>query len=837
MKRASVSALAALALLAGVPHAPASARPFTIEDLLSQGSFGAQALDPSGRWFAFEQRGPYNRFGRYDTAVLPSRAAGRLQVVDLDRREGARPLLADDAGPGVSLGAFSPSGTRLAVYQLVGRTWRLGVVTMANGAVRWFSAAPRTGGQGRALQWLSDTDLLVLDRSDGSAPPAYRTAWVADERLPAAWEAAARGGTAHTVYGSGAYAGVRAKAPLTALLRLNAETGAVVELARGPFRDLELSPDLARVALFSQGPDIQPRPDGPVRGVAGSETEETRLQILDLRTRRIVDTSATCDFLPQVLSWSPKGDALLAFARATGQAWPDGQLLRVRASDGAAARIGEGLSPAIDTNPVVVRSAWMGQDPVLWAYSSVGGGRADWFRLGAKGPVNLTARLAAPGKAILASGATGLVLLSEKQPWRVDREGRATRLSDKAMSVLLTSNRGIDGVRLSRAAAAATWLAATENATTAQLVRATSGGLKPLRTLTNLYGPIVGISDRTGDVLVRQTGRKGVEAFVRLDRDGTLEPLATINRSLSETDALKAEPIHHLGLQGEALTSWLFVPPRATGSPPPPLIVRPYVGYAFPSVPQDGYLEEGFLQNLRMLVGHGYAVLVPSLPTPPGGQTEPMERLAERILAAEAAARVAPGLAGAFDPERVAILGWSFGGYTTMATITQTDRFRAAVAIDGVSDLTAYWSRLSLVRQLLPEEGYLSNWSTGTVEATQPELGGPPWRERDRYLRNSPLWFADQIHTPLLLIHGWRDPLSVAQSEAMYSALFRQDKDAMLVVYWGAGHQPTSPGDVADVWARTFAFLDEHLPFTPAAVARTRANPAPGSANVVPTPP
>ena len=85
MKRATVSALVALALLAGAPHAPASARPFTIADLLSQESFGAQAVDPSGRWFVFEQRGPYDQFGRYDTAVLPSRAAGRLQVVDLDR--------------------------------------------------------------------------------------------------------------------------------------------------------------------------------------------------------------------------------------------------------------------------------------------------------------------------------------------------------------------------------------------------------------------------------------------------------------------------------------------------------------------------------------------------------------------------------------------------------------------------------------------------------------------------------------------------------------------------------------------------------------------------------
>lgn len=828
MTRASAGALLALALLAGAPHAPASARPFTIEDLLGQESFGAQAVDPSGRWFVFEQRGPYDRFGRYDTAVLPSRAAGRLQVVDLLRRDAARRLLAEDPGPGVSLAAFSPSGDRLAIYQLRGRAWRLGVVTMATGAVRWFEAAPRAEGQGRALQWRSETELLVLSRTDGAAPPSYRTAWIADERLAPAWDAAARGEAARTVYGSGAYAGLRARATPTALLRLNAETGATVELARGPFRDLELAPDGQRVALLAEGPDIQPRPDGPVRGLAGSETEASRLILLDLRTGRAIAPCVDCDVLPQLLSWSPKGDALLLFARASGQTWPQGRLLRVRARDGRTTEVGRGLSPAIDTNPVVVRAGWMGDDPLLFARAGPAGGpsRADWYRLDPQGPVNLTASLKAPGKAILAAGARTLILLSDQRPWRVDSQGRTMRLSDRPMSQILATTRGTDGVRLSRAMGAAPWLAATENATTAQILRATPQGLQPFRRLTNLYGSVVGVSKRTGDVLVRQTGLRGVEAFVRLDRDGGLQPVATINRRLSETDPLRAEPISHRDLDGAPLTSWLFLPPRAPGSRPPPLIVRPYVGYAFPTAPRDPYLEGGFLQNLRMLVGHGYAVLAPSLPTPPSGETEPMHRLAERILAAEAAARAAPGLAGAYDPDRMAILGWSFGGYTTMAAITQTDRFRAAVAIDGVSDLTSYWSKLSLVRQLLPEEGYLSNWSTGTVESTQPRMGSPPWRERERYLRNSPLWAADRIRTPVLLIHGWRDPLSVAQSEAMYSALFRQNKDAQLAIYWGAGHQPTSPGDVADIWARTFTFLDAHLPFTPAGDAAAEPPPA-----------
>jgi len=59
------------------------------------------------------------------------------------------------------------------------------------------------------------------------------------------------------------------------------------------------------------------------------------------------------------------------------------------------------------------------------------------------------------------------------------------------------------------------------------------------------------------------------------------------------------------------------------------------------------------------------------------------------------------------------------------------------------------------------------------------------------------------------------DQIPIAQSEAMYSALFRQGKDAEFVTYWGALHSVTSPGDVRNVYARIFQFLDEHLGRSP----------------------
>lgn len=204
-------------------------------------------------------------------------------------------------------------------------------------------------------------------------------------------------------------------------------------------------------------------------------------------------------------------------------------------------------------------------------------------------------------------------------------------------------------------------------------------------------------------------------------------------------------------------------------------------------------------------------MLVPSLPNPSGGMTDPALGLADRILAVVEAARRTPDAAGRFDPDRLGLVGFSFGGYSVMTTITQTRRFRAAVSISGVSDLTSYWASQSPFAFLDSQAGYVGNRMTGLVEATQPRMLGPPWAQAARYARNTPLLAADRIETPLLLIHGALDPVPHAGSAAMYSALFRQGKDAMLVTYWGGLHGVSSPGDVRDMYARLFSFLNTRL--------------------------
>jgi dipeptidyl aminopeptidase/acylaminoacyl peptidase len=848
MSRFVVSALAALALLC--LGSGAIARPFTVDDMLHQASLGAVAIDPSGRWLVLEQRDHFDTASRYDYNLSTSLSLSRLKVLDLRRPGAPRPLLAKDAGPGIVMAGFSPSGARLAVYRLHDRQWTVGVVTVATRTVRWFKITPQDQGRGRSVQWISDRELLLIQRTDRLAPENQHSGWIIADRLPRYIAAATRGEGAHTVYGSGAFASLRRRAPPNRLVRINVVSGAQQVLTAGELIDLEVSPDHKKVALLEAGADVQPRKGGPVRGPAGLETESSGLSVLDLGTLQRRGLCDGCDVLPQLLSWSPSGASLLVFARGADGLWTTGQLLKIDASTAAKTTLALDLQVHMDLNPASVWTAWMGEDPLVFARAAAApGARDDWFRVAPDGSINLTRDLPAPNRLVRIATPTSLTVLTADGLWRVESDGRSGRLPAEQPRPAEAPPRALTGGRLDRSERGSFWLTAGPQGQRV-LGKVDAGGFHaPFKAPAG--GELKVASLGAGAAVFRNLDDHGVESL-RLVRAAAGErEVVRINPELAETGALRVEPVHHRGPEGQALVSWLFLPAGACGGGDrPPLVILPYLGTNHPTAPRDNYMEIGFFQNLRVLTGHGYALLVPSLPEPSGGLTEPASGLANRILDIVDAAAADHTLAECWDPSRLALLGWSFGGYTTMTAITQSNRFRAAIAMDGISDLTAYWASLGLSHQITPEVRYMSNWSTGNIEQSQPTLLAPPWVDPDRYRRNSPIYAADRIETPLMLVHGWEDALPIAQSEAMYSALFRQDKDALLVTYWGGKHGLISPGDVRDLYQRTFEFLDKYLargssaaptptgaPSTPSPRPGPEArssNPASGSASTAP---
>jgi dipeptidyl aminopeptidase/acylaminoacyl peptidase len=145
------------------------------------------------------------------------------------------------------------------------------------------------------------------------------------------------------------------------------------------------------------------------------------------------------------------------------------------------------------------------------------------------------------------------------------------------------------------------------------------------------------------------------------------------------------------------------------------------------------------------------------------------------------------------DRARLGIGGWSYGAEMTAWAIAHTNRFRAAVAGQGVYDQTA---------EFLTE-------SDPTGDAW---YFGSPWEHPELFARNSPLTFVRDMRTPLLLFHGEADRTNpLGQSQMLYRALKDLGVETRLVTYPGELHLPRRRDHQIDVLERMLEWYQSHL--------------------------
>lgn len=808
--RAARGLVAAGVLALGAPAGPATARPLAVEDILQRANFGAVQVAPGGRWLLVEQRVPIAAGARFDFGALNRLFRTTLMVADLHADGRLRPLFRSDPGAGYQAGPISPDGTRVVVYRLTDARFELGIATFATGTVRWLGIVPDAPSATRTLQWRSPDELLAITLPAGALPYDVR-AMRPQAASPARWASAARGEAAVTVVGSGAYLNARPQASPKRLSRISARTGEAVTLAKGDFVDLELSASTRQLAIVEAAEDIRLVAGRPVQGPYGVAVRRMRLRLLDLDTGALHRPCQACDILTSLLSWSPARDDLLAYVRADETPWSGGRLIRVRASTGAVETVGAGVAAAISNRPERVYAGWWGADPILFGRRGAGD-RADWFRLSRAGPVRLTGDLARPPPIGVVASPAGLLLAADDGAWRIDRQGHARRLSDRAF--VLPPRRFEDiPDRTSYAVGRGDGLAGTLGVAGGREAGILTADGRWVRRAAEGDGELLALGPDGAAIDVVAGG--GQETLLWRDVASQDRTLAAINAGWRDIDRPTPIPVAHRGPNGEPLRSWLFLPsdPLRGEVRPPPLVVVPYPGSTYAD-PPTGLWDQGVMAAAPVLLGHGYAVLVPSLPSPRDGRG-PAEGLADRVLAIIDAAAKQPDLAGRFDATRLGLWGHSFGGYATTAIIGQTDRFRVAVATAPATDLVSDHGQFGPFRRAYPDEGLTTPWSAGWVESLQGDMRVPPWEDPQRYLRNSPLMQAGRIHTPLLIAVGEIDGSHPGQAEELFSALFRQDRDALLLTYWGEPHMFGSPGNVRDLYRRGLDFLDSHLDWTP----------------------
>jgi len=287
------------------------------------------------------------------------------------------------------------------------------------------------------------------------------------------------------------------------------------------------------------------------------------------------------------------------------------------------------------------------------------------------------------------------------------------------------------------------------------------------------------------------TDSKGVEATV----------FPALNPQLAKIEAPQSRNFEYKSASGETLYAKLLLPYGYMEGKRYPTVVRVYGGDV--QSDQDTVVDRD--DSNLILAGRGYAVLVPSMPlSPEGEQSDPMLHLNDGV---DPAIDQAVAL-GIVDPDRLAVMGHSYGGYSVFGLITETHRYRAAVGMMGISDLTDFYGEFD-VRYRYTDPNYAATIGPSYAESAQGRMAVPPWVDPQRYVRNSPVFVADRINTPLLIITGDLDGLT--QSEEMFTALRRQGKRVEYVNYLGEQHVLGSPANVLDMWKRVLGWLDTYV--------------------------
>lgn len=323
-----------------------------------------------------------------------------------------------------------------------------------------------------------------------------------------------------------------------------------------------------------------------------------------------------------------------------------------------------------------------------------------------------------------------------------------------------------------------------------------SGRIRVLERIAGVIGrfPRGGERDRGRFAFVREDARHPPELWSMDIASGKSKRVSDFGRAFGEASLGETRLVDWLSDDGAKLRGALVLPAGYREGIRYPLVVWVYGG----SYGSDKVNAFSFgwspVFNFQVLASRGFAVLFPDVP------------LSGNSPVRDVAAAVLPGVSrivdlGIADPDRLAVMGQSFGGYNTIALITQTNRFKAAVATSsGAADLFEGYSRFD------------SNGGDGTgyYETGQGAMGGTPWEFPERYRENSPFFHLDRVHTPLLLQRGLDDPISQANG-AVFSSLRRLGRPVEFCEYPREGHVLQIPSNVVDFWNRRLEFLAAHL--------------------------
>jgi len=336
-------------------------------------------------------------------------------------------------------------------------------------------------------------------------------------------------------------------------------------------------------------------------------------------------------------------------------------------------------------------------------------------------------------------------------------------------------------------------------------IRKGSSGLELLDTDTGSTELLERADCRGGEISIDAAARLVVQARTTLTSTGEI---IVFDRHTGAVRAVTdyAEPVlaeHPPALweklsvphDGYLIDAWLLKPPDFDPARRYPVILDVHGGPSSSHGPR-------FIDHQQCWATHGFLVVSPN----PRGSTSYGRQFARQVIRdwgggdfRDLMAVVDAVLQLPYaDPQRTGIFGISYGGYLTAWTISQTDRFKAAICGEPIFDLESDYGTSDVAFNGLERHG-----------------GGPPHAERQWYDTHSPSTFAHQTRTPTLIFHGEADArCPIGQSEQMFTALKKAGCEVEYVRYPNGSHMfflLGPPEHRADFLARTLAWFSEHL--------------------------
>jgi dipeptidyl aminopeptidase/acylaminoacyl peptidase len=243
---------------------------------------------------------------------------------------------------------------------------------------------------------------------------------------------------------------------------------------------------------------------------------------------------------------------------------------------------------------------------------------------------------------------------------------------------------------------------------------------------------------------------------------------------------------------GYNVQGWLIYPLDFDPGRTYPMVTIVHGGPSAESVPTFAS------RNVVALASQGYFVFMPN-PRGSFGQGEAFTQAnikdfgygdwRDDLSGVDAAVKAA-----AIDPNRLGLMGWSYGGYMAMWGETQTTRFKAIVAGAGIVNWQSYYGLNKIDQWMIPF------------------FGASVYRDPAVYARSSPITFITQSKTPVLILQGERDEeVPAPQAFEFWHAMVTLGVPAKLIVYAGEGHGPQRIENQIDILTQSIGWFDRYL--------------------------